>query len=135
MKSQDSSTQISTEDLPRVVRTMGEMLDRMSAKIEVLTQEVRDQEVRDQETRHKNATKELHKIIQEQSSKITQLEDKIQNQVSSSQPLPVPESPKSYAEATTEKKLQDLEDKVISLTSKQVSLERERNATLSLVIW
>ena len=122
MKSQDSSTQISTEDLPRVVRTMGEMLDRMSAKIEALTQEVRDQE-----TRHKNATKELHKIIQEQSSKITQLEDMIQNQVSSSQPLPVPESPKSYAEATTEKKLQDLEDKVISLTSKQVSLERERD--------
>ena len=122
MKSQDSSTQISTEDLPRVVRTMGEMLDRMSAKIEALTQEVRDQE-----TRHKNATKELHKIIQEQSSKITQLEDMIQNQVSSSQPLPVPESPKSYAETTTEKKLQDLEDKVISLTSKQVSLERERD--------
>ena len=49
----------------------------------------------------------------------------IQNQVSSSQPLPVPAPPKSYAEATTEKKLEDLEDKVISLTSKQVSLERE----------
>ena len=57
-----------------------------------------------------------------------QLEDMIQNQVSSSQPLPVLASPKSYAEATTEKKLQDhLEDKVISLTSKQVSLERERD--------
>ena len=59
----------------------------------------------DQETRHKNATKELHKIIQEQSAKITQLEDQIQNQVFSSQPLPDPASPKSYAEVTTEKKL------------------------------
>ena len=69
MKSQDSSTQISTEDLPRVVRTMGEMLDRMFAKIEAHTQEVRDQE-----TRHKNATKQLHKIIQEQSSNASKTE-------------------------------------------------------------
>ena len=58
-----------------------------------------------QETRHKNATKELRKIIQEQSAKITQLEDQIQNQVFSSQPLPDPASPKRYAEVTTEKKL------------------------------
>ena len=58
-----------------------------------------------QETRHKNATKELRKIIQEQSAKITQLEDQIQNQVFSSQPLPDPASPKRYVEVTTEKKL------------------------------
>ena len=124
MESQDSSTQNSTEDLPNVVRMMGEMLDRMSAKVEALTQEVMDQE-----TRYKNATKELRKIIQEQSAKITQLEDQIQNQVSSSQPqsLPGPTSPKSYAGVTTEKKLQDLEHKVTSLTFKQVSLERDRD--------
>ena len=81
----------------------------------------------DQETKHKNATKELCKIIQEQSAKITQLEDQIQNKVSSSQPqsLPGPASLKSYAGVTTEKKLQDLEEKVTSLTFKQVSLERE----------
>ena len=33
------------------------------------------------------------------------VEDQIQNQVFSSQPLPDPASPKSYAEVTTEKKL------------------------------
>ena len=119
MESQDSSPQ---NDLPEVVRKMGEMLDRMSSKIEALTQEVMDQE-----TRHKNATKELRRVIQEQDAKIAQLEDQIQNQVSSPQSPPVPAPPKSYAQVTTEKKLQDLEDKVISLTSKQVSLERERD--------
>ena len=119
MESQDSNTQ---NDLPEVVRKMGEMLDRMSSKIEALTQEVMDQE-----TRHKNTIKELRRIIQEQDAKIAQLEDQIQSQVSSPQPPPVPASPKSYAQVTTERKLQDLEDKVISLTSKQVSLERERD--------
>ena len=119
MESQDSNTQ---NDLPEVVRKMGEMLDRMFSKIEALTQEVMDQE-----TRHKNTIKELRRIIQEQDAKIAQLEDQIQSQVSSPQPPPVPASPKSYAQVTTERKLQDLEDKVISLTSKQVSLERERD--------
>ena len=119
MESQDSNTQ---NDLPEVVRKMGEMLDRMSSKIEALTQEVMDQE-----TRHKNTIKELRRIIQEQDAKIVQLEGQIQNHVSSPQPSPVPAPPKSYAQVTTEKKLQDLEDKVISLTSKQVSLERERD--------
>ena len=93
-----------------------------TAKIEAHTQEVMDQE-----TRHKNATKTLCRIIQEQDAKVAQLEDQIQNQVSSTQLPHVPAPPKSYAQVTTEKKLQDLEDKVISLTSKQVSLERERD--------
>ena len=44
MESQDSGTQNSTEDLPSVVRIMYEMLDRMSAKIEALTQKVMDHE-------------------------------------------------------------------------------------------
>ena len=49
MESQNSSTQYSTEDLPKIVRTMGEMLDGMSAKINT-------QEVMDQERRHKNGS-------------------------------------------------------------------------------
>ena len=47
--------------------------------------------------------------------------------ISSPQPLPVPAPPISYLQVTTEKKLQDLEDKVVNLTSKQVFLERERD--------
>ena len=62
---EDFSTQNSTKDLPSAVRTMNEMLDRMSAKIKALIQEVMDQE-----TRYKNASKELCKLIQEQNVKI-----------------------------------------------------------------
>ena len=66
MESQNSSTQYSTEDLSKIVRTMGEMLDRMFAKIKALTQEVMDQE-----TRHKNGNyQRVVQIIQKQNAKI-----------------------------------------------------------------
>ena len=58
MESQNSSTQYSTEDLPKIVRTMSEMLDRMSAKINT-------QEVMDQETRHKNGS--YQRVVQNNS--------------------------------------------------------------------
>ena len=52
---------------------MGEMIDKMSLKIDALIQEVKDQE-----TGHINVTKELRKTIQEQNSKISQLQDQMQ---------------------------------------------------------
>ena len=54
---------------------MGEMIDKMSTRIEALTQEVKDQEAR-----HKNATKKLRKTVQEQNAKISQLEEAMQTQ-------------------------------------------------------
>ena len=59
---------------------MGEMIDKMSLKIDALIQEVKDQE-----TRHINVTKELRKTIQEQNSKISQLQDQMQNCVDRTQ--------------------------------------------------
>ena len=53
---------------------MGEMIDKMSTRIEALTQEVKDQEAR-----HKNATKKLRKTVQEQNAKISQLEDELRS--------------------------------------------------------
>ena len=64
IESQDVQTQISTDNLLREVRMMGEMIDKMSTRIEALTQEVKDQEAR-----HKNATKKLRKTVQEQNAK------------------------------------------------------------------
>ena len=59
------------------------MIDKLCARIDGLSQEMRDQD-----TRHKNVTKDLRKKIQEQSERITHLENQVEAQSLITPPIP-----------------------------------------------
>ena len=59
------------------------MIDKLCARIDGLSQEMRDQD-----TRHKNLTKDLRKKIQEQSERITHLENQVEAQSLTTPPIP-----------------------------------------------
>ena len=67
IESQDVQTQISTDNLLREVRMMGEMIDKMSTRIEALTQEVKDQEAK-HKMQPRNCIKQYRNIMQRSHS-------------------------------------------------------------------
>lgn len=106
------------------------MIDKLCARIEGLTQEMRDQE-----TRYKNLTKDLRKKIEEQNERISQLEKRVE-----AQPQTVSPIPSEPNVDTTEIHLASLRTKVETITAtlsnqqKLLELTERANRAKNIVI-
>jgi len=116
------------ETMEKTVSTLLNLIDQLQ------------QEMKDKETQHKNNAKLLHQQIKEQEERIAHLEGCLQalaeEQTSKETQSPMEGtqrpalttlSTKSYAQVAAEKKLEELEVKVNSLTTKQACMEKERD--------
>ena len=106
------------------------MIDKLCARIDGLSQEMRDQD-----TRHKNLTKDLRKKIQEQSERITHLENQVEAQSLTTPPIPSePNIP------TTENHMASLRAKVETISAtlsnqqKLLELTERSNRAKNVVI-